>query len=106
MEGRKWKPQWTRWRKVLTVLDNLDEIRREQFIQKIRTYVGSDLYVMKRNDFSAELKDLPAFEALDLSNYPVLQTSLYFRNQFKKKANSCCEKKYNAANIKHFYFNI
>jgi len=29
---------------------------------------------MKRSDFSTELKDFPAIEAVDISNYLVLQT--------------------------------
>lgn len=32
-------------------------------------------YVMKRSDFSAGLKDLPAIEVVDVTNYLVIQTS-------------------------------
>jgi len=40
----------------------------ERYKQKITTYVGRDLYVMKRSDFSIELKDFPAIEEVDIEN--------------------------------------
>jgi len=45
-----------------------------------QTYVGRDPYVMKRSDFSTELKDFPAIEALEISNYelPRLADITYF----------------------------
>jgi len=38
---------------------------------------------MKRSDFSTEAKYLPAIEAVDITNYLVLQTSFYTRIQMK-----------------------
>ena len=40
----------------------------ERYKQKITTYFGRDPYVMKRSDFSTELKDLPAIEEVDIEN--------------------------------------
>ncbi|XP_017350013.1 CCR4-NOT transcription complex subunit 4 isoform X6 [Ictalurus punctatus] len=61
----------------------LHTITRERYKQKITKYVGCDPYAMKRSDFSTELKCLPAIEAVDISNYLVLQTSFYSRKQMK-----------------------
>ena len=46
-------------------------------------YVGCDPYLMKMGEFSVELKDLLTVEAVDITNYLVLQTSYYTRHQIK-----------------------
>ncbi len=38
---------------------------------------------MKMSEFSVELEDLPTVEAVDITNYLVLQTSYYTRQQMK-----------------------
>jgi len=58
--------QWMRWMKVYCA--TLYAMTRERYKQKNQTYVGRDPYVMKRSDFSTELKDFPAIEAVDISN--------------------------------------
>ena len=45
--------------------------------------IGRDLYLMEKTDFSIELKYLLAIEAVDISNYLVLQTSVYSKQQMK-----------------------
>ena len=62
--------------------------RYRQKISRIRIapnnkYVGQDPYLMKKTDFSTELKDLPAIEAVVIRNYLVLQTSFYSKRQGK-----------------------
>lgn len=61
----------------------LDEIRGERYEQKIRTYVGCDSYVLKRRDFSTELKDVSAIEAVGVTNYLLIQPLFYSKNQMK-----------------------
>ena len=58
-------------------------ITRGKYKQKISRYVGHDPYLRKKTDVSNELKDLPAIEAVDISNYLVLQTSFYSKQQMK-----------------------
>lgn len=49
----------------------------------IHKNVGRDPYVMKINVFSTEPKDLQTIEAVDITNYLVLQTSNYTKQQIK-----------------------
>ncbi|XP_057708134.1 uncharacterized protein LOC130926863 [Corythoichthys intestinalis] len=62
---------------------DLDPISKQRYTKLISKYVGSDPYVMKMSEFSTELRDLPAVEAVDITNYLVLQTSYYTRQQMK-----------------------
>ena len=58
---------------------------RASFETKIQAnkYVGRDPYHMKMSDFLTEPKDLPTIEAVDITNYLVLQTSYYTKQQMK-----------------------
>ena len=51
-------------------------MRGERYLQKVSKYAGCDLYLLKKTDFSKDLKDLPAIEAVDITKYLVLRTSL------------------------------
>jgi len=44
----------------------------ERYKQKITTYFGREPYVMKRSDFSTELKDLTVIEEVDIDNVKLL----------------------------------
>ena len=61
----------------------LDGITRERYFQKVAKYAGRDPYLLKKTEFSKDLKDLPAIEAVDITNYLVLQTSFYTNQQMK-----------------------
>ncbi|XP_062288031.1 uncharacterized protein LOC133993176 [Scomber scombrus] len=63
--------------------ESLDPISKERYREKIIKYVGCDPYMMKKSDFSTDLNDLPAIEAVDITNYLVLQTSFYSKEQMK-----------------------
>ncbi|XP_059426209.1 uncharacterized protein LOC132160583 [Carassius carassius] len=62
---------------------DLDPVSRHRYKELINRYVGRDPYLMKMSEFSVELKDLPTVEAVDITNYLVLQTSYYTRQQMK-----------------------
>lgn len=62
---------------------DLDPVSRHRYKELINRYVGCDPYLMKMSEFSVELKDLPTVEAVDITNYLVLQTSYYTRQQMK-----------------------
>ena len=46
-------------------------------------YVARDPYLRKMSYFSTEPKDLPTIEAIDITNYLVLHTSYYTKQQMK-----------------------
>lgn len=54
-----------------------------RYRQKISKCENIDPYVLKKKDFSYEMKDLPCVTEVDISNYLVAQTSFYTRKQFK-----------------------
>ena len=62
---------------------DLDPVSRNRYKQLINRYGGRDPYLMKMSEFSAETKDLPAIEAIDIANYLILQTSYYTKQQMK-----------------------
>ena len=62
---------------------NLDHVARERYKQLIMKYIGRDPYLMKTSEFSTEPQDLPTIEAVDITNYLVLQTSYYTKQQMK-----------------------
>lgn len=68
---------------------DLDMISRKRYRQLITKYVGCDPYPMKISEFSSDIKDLSNIEALDITNYLVLQTSYYTKQQMK--AYKCLE---------------
>ena len=39
---------------------SLDVITRGRYLQKVSKYAGRDPYLLKKTDFSTDLKDLPA----------------------------------------------
>lgn len=53
-------------------------------LQKTSKYVRHDPYVMKWSNFSPELKDLAAIEAVNMSNYLVLQMASSSKQQKKE----------------------
>ncbi|XP_035996599.1 uncharacterized protein LOC118564015 [Fundulus heteroclitus] len=61
----------------------LEPISRHRYKELINRYVGRDPYLMKMCEFSVDLKDLPTVEAVDITNYLVLQTSFYTKQQMK-----------------------
>lgn len=61
----------------------LDPVSKQRYIDLINKYVGRDPYLIKRNEFSTEFADLPRIEAVDITNYLVLQTSFYTKQQMK-----------------------
>ena len=62
---------------------DLEPVSRQRYKQLINKYVGCDPYLMKMRDFSTEPKDLPTIEAVDITNYLVLQTSYSTKQQTK-----------------------
>ncbi|XP_033932167.1 uncharacterized protein [Pseudochaenichthys georgianus] len=46
-------------------------------------HIGYDPYQLKKSDFSRDLSDLPAVEAMDITSYLVLHTSYYTASQMK-----------------------
>ncbi|CAL8302787.1 unnamed protein product [Arctogadus glacialis] len=62
---------------------DLEPVSRIRYKQLVSKYVGSDPYLMKMSEFSGEYKDLPTIEAVDITNYLVLQTSYYTKQQMK-----------------------
>ena len=61
----------------------LEPVSRHRYKELIDRYVGRDPYLMKMSEFSVDLKDLPTVEAVDITNYLVLQTSHYTKQQMK-----------------------
>lgn len=61
----------------------LGEPSRSRYNQKIGQHIGYDPYTLKKSDFSHDLADLPGVEAIDITNYLVLQTSYYTASQMK-----------------------
>ncbi|XDV36128.1 hypothetical protein PO909_005972 [Leuciscus waleckii] len=62
---------------------DLDPVSRHRYKELINRYVGCDPFLMKMSEFSVELKDLPTVEAVNITNYLVLQTSYCTRQQMK-----------------------
>ncbi|XP_051966455.1 uncharacterized protein LOC127632032 [Xyrauchen texanus] len=62
---------------------NLEPVSRNRYKELVNAYVGRDPFLMKMSEFSVELEDLPTVEAVDITNYLVLQTSYYTRQQMK-----------------------
>lgn len=62
---------------------NLEPVSRNRYKELVNRYVGRDPFLMKMSEFSVELEDLPTVEAVDITNYLVLQTSYYTRQQMK-----------------------
>ena len=62
---------------------HLDEPARSRYREKIAAHIGYDPYELKKSDFSRDLADLPSVEAMDITNFLVLQTSYYTANQMK-----------------------
>lgn len=56
-------------------IKGLDESAGSKYHQKIKAHVGSDLYKMKKRDFSHNLIRLPAVDTIIVTNYVILQTS-------------------------------
>ncbi|CAI5669920.1 unnamed protein product [Oreochromis niloticus] len=61
----------------------LDPVSRERYKQIVKKYIGRDPYSLKMSEYTTEVKDLPTIEAVDITNYLVLQTSYYTRQQMK-----------------------
>lgn len=66
-----------------TYCNDLDLVCRKRYVELVQKYIGRDPYLMKMSEFSQNRKDLPTIEAVDISNYLVLQTSYYTRQQMK-----------------------
>ncbi|MEQ2183434.1 hypothetical protein GOODEAATRI_032457 [Goodea atripinnis] len=62
---------------------DLDPVSRRRYKQLIDRYVGCDPYLIKLSEFSRKPQDLPLIEAVDITNYLVLQTSHYTKQQMK-----------------------
>ncbi len=62
---------------------NLEPVSRNRYKELVNRYVGRDPFLMKMSEFSVELEDLPTVEAVDITNYLVVQTSYYTRQQMK-----------------------
>ncbi|XP_051999340.1 uncharacterized protein LOC127655511 [Xyrauchen texanus] len=62
---------------------NFEPVSRNRYKELVNAYVGRDPFLMKMSEFSVELEDLPTVEAVDITNYLVLQTSYYTRQQMK-----------------------
>ncbi|XP_034066573.1 uncharacterized protein LOC117542824 isoform X4 [Gymnodraco acuticeps] len=61
----------------------LNEPARRRYREKITAHIGYDPYQLKKSDFSRDLSDLPAVEAMDITSYLVLHTSYYTASQMK-----------------------
>ena len=61
----------------------LNEPARRRYREKITVHIGYDPYQLKKSDFSRDLSDLPAIEAMDITSYLVLHTSYYTASQMK-----------------------
>ncbi|XP_034082480.1 uncharacterized protein LOC117552907 [Gymnodraco acuticeps] len=61
----------------------LNEPARRRYREKITAHIGYDPYQLKKNDFSRDLSDLPAVEAMDITSYLVLHTAYYTASQMK-----------------------
>ena len=53
------------------------------YVEKISLCDGIDPYTMNKNSFSTDFRELPNLEFPDISNYLVVQTSFYTRQQMK-----------------------
>ncbi|XP_034062056.1 uncharacterized protein LOC117539828 [Gymnodraco acuticeps] len=60
----------------------LNEPARRRYREKITAHIGYDPYQLKKN-FSRDLSDLPAVQAMDITSYLVLHTSYYTASQMK-----------------------
>lgn len=56
---------------------------KARYIEKISLCDGIDPYAMNKDSFSTDFKDLPKLEFPDISNYLVVQTSFYSKQQMK-----------------------
>uniref|UniRef100_A0A1A8DBE7 SWIM-type domain-containing protein n=1 Tax=Nothobranchius kadleci TaxID=1051664 RepID=A0A1A8DBE7_NOTKA len=61
----------------------LDVDSKQMYKDLISRYVGRDPFIMKMSEFSKELRHLPTVEAVDITNYLVLQTFFYTVQQMK-----------------------
>ncbi len=61
----------------------LVEPARSRYYQNLEKHIGYDPYTLRKSDFSYLLSDLPGVEAVDITNYLVLQTSYYTASQMK-----------------------
>ena len=66
-------------------VQQLEEAVRRRYLEKIKQYIGYDPYNVNKSDFSRDIHDLPAIQAIDLSCYLVHQTSYYTAKQMKAK---------------------
>uniref|UniRef100_A0A1A8PLE3 SWIM-type domain-containing protein n=1 Tax=Nothobranchius rachovii TaxID=451742 RepID=A0A1A8PLE3_9TELE len=63
---------------------SLDSVSKQRYTDLTNKYVGRDPYLMKMSEFTPELTALPRIESVDITNYLVLQTSFYTKQQMKK----------------------
>lgn len=56
---------------------------RTRYCEKISNTLGYDPYNLNKSELSYDLEDLPGVEAIDITNYLVLQTSYYTASQMK-----------------------
>lgn len=54
-----------------------------RYHQKFSRHVGNETYTLRKKIYSNKLSDLPGVEAINITNYPVLQTSYYTISQMK-----------------------
>lgn len=54
-----------------------------RYHQKFSRHVGNETYTLGKKDSSNKLSDLPGVEAINITNYLVLQTSYYTISQMK-----------------------
>lgn len=64
-------------------IKGLNEPACIRYCQKMHTNIGYDPYQMKKSEFSQHLTDLPGVEAIDITNYLVIQTPYYTASQMK-----------------------
>ncbi len=64
-------------------VNTLEPNVKARYVEKISLCDGVDPYTMKNPGFSTDYKDLPNVEFPDISNYLVVQTSFYSKQQMK-----------------------
>ena len=64
-------------------VNTLEPNGKARYVGKISLCDGVDLYTMQNPGFSTDYKDLPNVQFANISNYLVVQTSFYSKQQIK-----------------------